>query len=86
MTVCMLHLLLNTCIIHVKMAQHVYTKMLEFTLFKHNFPHAKITDYGQILYNTILESLKHNYHQDYYVLNHARGLYIDVYCMGSFTL
>ena len=78
--------LLNTCIIHVKMAQHVYTKMLEFTVFKTQFPHAKITDYGQILYKTILELFKHNYHQDYYVLNHAKSLYIDIYHMGSFTL
>ena len=29
--------LLNTCIIHVSIEQHVFTKMLEFTLFKHNF-------------------------------------------------
>ena len=29
--------LLHTCIIHVSIAQHVYTKMLEFTVFKHNF-------------------------------------------------
>ena len=28
--------LLYTCIIHDKMAQHVYTQMLEFTVFKHN--------------------------------------------------
>ena len=33
--------LLHTYIIHVKMAQHVYTKMLEFTVFKHNFPMLK---------------------------------------------
>ena len=50
--------LLYTCIIHAKMVQHVYTQMLEFT-------HAKITNYGQILYRTILEPFKHNYHQDY---------------------
>ena len=30
----------NTCITHVNMTQHVYTKMLEFTVFKHNFPHT----------------------------------------------
>ena len=29
--------LLNTCIIYVNMAQHVYTKTLEFTIFKHNY-------------------------------------------------
>ena len=33
--------LLNTCIIHVNIAQHVYTKMLEFIVFKHNFPMLK---------------------------------------------
>ena len=33
--------LLNTCIIHVNMAQLVYTKMAEFTVFKHNFPMLK---------------------------------------------
>ena len=33
--------LLNTCIIHVNIAQHVYTQMLEFTVFKHNFPMLK---------------------------------------------
>ena len=33
--------LLYTCIIHVKMAQHVYTKKLEFTVVKHNFPIQK---------------------------------------------
>ena len=33
--------LLNTHIIHVKMTQHVYTKMLEFTVFKHNYPMQK---------------------------------------------
>ena len=33
--------LLYTCIIHAKMAQHVYTKMLEFTVFKHNLPIQK---------------------------------------------
>ena len=33
--------LLYTCIIHVKMVQHVYTKMLEFTVFKHNLPMQK---------------------------------------------
>ena len=32
--------LLNTHIIHVKMT-HVYTKMLEFTVFKHNYPMQK---------------------------------------------
>ena len=32
--------LLYTCIVHVKMA-HVYTKMLEYTVFKHNFPMQK---------------------------------------------
>ena len=32
---------LNTSIIHVNMAQHVYTKTLEFTVFKHNFPMLK---------------------------------------------
>ena len=41
MTVCMLHSLLHTCIIHAKMAQHVYTKMLAFIVFKHNFPMQK---------------------------------------------
>ena len=30
--------LLNTCIIHVNIAQHVYTQMPEFTVFKYNFP------------------------------------------------
>ena len=30
-----------TCIIHVKMVQHVYTQMLEFTVFKHNLPMQK---------------------------------------------
>ena len=30
-----------TCIIHAKMGQHVYAKMLEFTVFKHNFPMQK---------------------------------------------
>ena len=33
--------LLYTCIIHAKMAQHVYAKMLEFTLFKDNLPMQK---------------------------------------------
>ena len=33
--------LLYTCIIHAKMAQHVYTQMLEFTVFKHNLPMQK---------------------------------------------
>ena len=43
--------LLHTCIIHAKMAQHVYiyiyiyiyiyTQMLEFTVFKHNLPMQK---------------------------------------------
>ena len=33
--------LLNTCIILVNMAQHVYTKMLKFTVFKHDFPMLK---------------------------------------------
>ena len=55
----------NTCIIHVNIAQHVYTKMLEFTVFKHNFAHAKITNYSQILYKTIPEPFKHIYHQEY---------------------
>ena len=54
--------LLYTCIIHAKMVQHVYTQMLEFTVFKHNLLMQK---YGQILYRTILEPFKHNYHQDY---------------------
>ena len=27
---------LYTCIIHAKMVQHVYTQMLEFTVFKDN--------------------------------------------------
>ena len=30
----------NTCITHVDIAQHEYTKTLEFTIFKHNFPHT----------------------------------------------
>ena len=54
----------NTCITHVNTAQHVYTKMLEFTVFKHNFPHT-LTNYGQMLYKIILGSFKHIYHQDY---------------------
>ena len=33
--------LLYTCIMHAKMALHVYTKMLEFTVFKHNLPMQK---------------------------------------------
>ena len=33
--------LLYTCIIHAKMAQHVYAQMLEFTAFKHNLPMQK---------------------------------------------
>ena len=33
--------LLYMCIIHAKMAQHVYTKTLEFTVFKHNLPMQK---------------------------------------------
>ena len=33
--------LLYTCIIHAKMAQHVYIKMLEFTVFIQNFPMQK---------------------------------------------
>ena len=33
--------LLYTCIIHAKMVQHVYTQMLEFTVFKHNLPMQK---------------------------------------------
>ena len=33
--------LLYTCIIHAKMAQCVYTQMLEFILFKHNLPMQK---------------------------------------------
>ena len=57
--------LLNRCIIHVNMAQHVYTEMLEFTVFKHNFPMPKIAHYGQILYKTIPEPFKHIYHHDY---------------------
>ena len=44
----------NTCITHVNIAQHVYTKMLEFTVLKHIFPHTYITNYGQMLYKTIL--------------------------------
>ena len=32
--------LLYTCIIHTKMV-HVYTQMLEFTVFKHNLPMQK---------------------------------------------
>ena len=56
--------LLYTCIIHAKMV-HVYTKMLEFTVFKHIFPMQKMTNNGQMLYRTILEPFKHNYHQDY---------------------
>ena len=55
--------LLYTCVIHAKMA-HVHTQMLEFTVFKH-VTLVKITNYGQILYRTILEPFKHNYHQDY---------------------
>ena len=33
--------LLYTRIIHAKMAQHVYTQMLEFTVFKDNLPMQK---------------------------------------------
>ena len=33
--------LLYTCIIYAKMAQHVYTQMLEITVFKHNLPMQK---------------------------------------------
>ena len=33
--------LLYTCIIHAKMARHVYTQMLKFTVFKHNLPMEK---------------------------------------------
>ena len=33
--------LLYTCIIHAKMVQHVYTLMLEFTVFKHNLSMQK---------------------------------------------
>ena len=33
--------LLYRCIIHVRMLQHVYTQMLEFTVFKHNLPMQK---------------------------------------------
>ena len=33
--------LLYPCIIHAKMAQHVYKQMLEFTVFKHNLPMQK---------------------------------------------
>ena len=39
--------------------------MLEFTVFKQQFPHAKITNYGQMLYKTIPGPFKHIYHQDY---------------------
>ena len=60
--------------------------MLEFTVFKHNFLHTCITKYGQMLYKTIPGPFKHIYHQDYYVLNHAKGLYFDVFSMGSFAL
>ena len=55
----------NTCITHVNIAQHVYTKILEFTVFKHNFPHTEITNYGQMLYKTIPGPFKHIYYQDY---------------------
>ena len=34
----------NICITHVNIKQHVYTQMLEFTVFKHNFPHTQITN------------------------------------------
>ena len=30
----------HTCITHVNIEQHVYTQMLEFTVFKHNIPHT----------------------------------------------
>ena len=30
-----------TCITHAKMVQHLYTQMLEFTVFKHNLPMQK---------------------------------------------
>ena len=33
--------LLYKCIIHAKMTQHVYTQMLEFTVFKHSLPMQK---------------------------------------------
>ena len=33
--------LLYICIIHAKMVQHVYTQMLELTVFKQNLPMQK---------------------------------------------
>ena len=39
----------DTCIIHVNIEQCVYNQTLEFTVFKHNFPHTLIINCGQIL-------------------------------------
>ena len=55
----------DTCITHVHTEQHVYTETPEFTLFKHDFPHTLIINYGQILYKIILGPFKHIHHQDY---------------------
>ena len=55
----------DTCITHVNIEQHVYTQMPDFTVFKHNFPHTLIINYGQILYKIISEPCKHVYHQNY---------------------
>ena len=55
----------DTCITHVNIEQNVYTQMPEFTVFKHNFPHTLIINYGQILYKIISGSFKHVYFQDY---------------------
>ena len=56
--------ILHTCIIHVSIAQHVYTKTLELE-YLNTISHAKTTNYGQIPYKTILEPFEHIYHQDY---------------------
>ena len=64
----------------------MYIKNARIYSIQTQFPHAKITNYGQILYKTIPEPFKHIHHQDYQVSNQAECLHLDVYHTGSFTL
>ena len=58
-------LLSDTGITHVNVEQHVYTQMLGFTVFKHNFSHSLIINYGHILYKIFPGPFNYVYHQDY---------------------
>ena len=78
-------LLQDRCITHVNMKQDVHTQMPDLQYLDTVFLILKTINYGQILYRITLLPFRHVYQQDYHILNHVKGLYLDGLCMGFFT-